>query len=124
MKGSPMLETLNSLGVVSSFNRPRVSNHNAYADSIFKTCKYSPDYPDKGFSTKDEARDWVLKFSHWNNFNHKHSGIKYVTLIKDIRGWRTKYSRKEMKIISVLASETLGVGVVIFTIGIYHKKCT
>jgi hypothetical protein len=21
----------------------------------------------------------VLKFSHWYNFNHKHSGIKYVT---------------------------------------------
>ena len=79
MKGSSMLETLYSLGVVSSFNRPRVSNDNAYAESIFKTCKYRPDYPYKGFLTIDEARDWVLKFSHWYNFNHKHSGIKYVT---------------------------------------------
>jgi transposase len=40
MKGSSMLETLYSLGVVSSFSRPRVSNDNAYAESIFKTCKY------------------------------------------------------------------------------------
>lgn len=79
MKGSSMLETLYSLGVVSSFSRPRVSNDNAYAESIFKTCKYRPDCPYKGFSTIDEARDWVLKFSHWYNFNHKHSGIKYVT---------------------------------------------
>lgn len=79
MKGSSMLETLYSLGVVSSFNRPRVSNDNAYAESIFKTCKYRPDYPYKGFSTIDEARSWILKFSHWYNFNHKHSGIKYVT---------------------------------------------
>lgn len=79
MKGSSMLETLYSLGVVSSFNRPKVSNDNAYAESIFKTCKYRPDYPYKGFSTIDEARSWVLKFSHWYNFNHKHSGIKYVS---------------------------------------------
>ncbi|TMP50003.1 hypothetical protein CWB78_18695 [Pseudoalteromonas sp. S1612] len=79
MKCSSMLETLYSLGVVSSFNRPRVSNDNAYAESIFKTCKYRPDYPYKGFSTIDEARSWVLKFSHWYNFNHKHSGIKYIT---------------------------------------------
>jgi putative transposase len=26
-----------------------------------------------------DAREWVLKFSHWYNFNHKHSGIKFVT---------------------------------------------
>ena len=74
-----MLETLYSLGVVLFFSRPRVSNDNDYAESIFKTCKYRPDYPYKGFSTIDEARGWVLKFSHWYNFNHKHSGIKYVT---------------------------------------------
>ena len=79
MKGSSMLETLYSLGVVSSFSRPRVSNDNAYAESIFKTCKYRPNYPYKGFLTIGEARDWVLKFSHWYNINHKHSGIKYVT---------------------------------------------
>ena len=26
-----------------------------------------------------KARDWVLKFSHWYNVNHKHSGLKFVT---------------------------------------------
>ncbi|MBU2709411.1 transposase, partial [Zooshikella marina] len=35
MKGSDMLQTMHNLGVVSSFNRPRVSNDNAYAESIF-----------------------------------------------------------------------------------------
>ena len=43
-----MLETLYQLGVATSFSRPRVSNDNAYAESIFKTCKYRPDYPYKG----------------------------------------------------------------------------
>ncbi len=79
MKGASMLETMYSLGVVSSFSRPRVSNDNAYAESIFRTCKYRPDYPYKGFRDIEEARDWVLRFVHWYNLEHRHSGIKFVT---------------------------------------------
>jgi len=79
MKGSSMLETMYSLGVVSSFNRPRVSNDNAYAESIFRTCKYRPDYPYKGFDDIEQAREWVLKFVSWYNHEHRHSGIKFVT---------------------------------------------
>lgn len=79
MKGASMLETMHSLGVVSSFNRPRVSNDNAYAESIFRTCKYRPDYPYKGFKSLDEARTWVLNFTQWYNTEHRHSGIKFVT---------------------------------------------
>ena len=37
-----MLETLYQLGVATSFSRPRVSNENAYCESIFTTCKYGP----------------------------------------------------------------------------------
>jgi putative transposase len=36
-----MLETLYRLGIVPSNSRPRVSNDNPYAESIFKTLKYS-----------------------------------------------------------------------------------
>lgn len=79
MKGSSMLETMYSLGVVSSFNRPRVSNDNAYAESIFRTCKYRPNYPYKGFADVKQAREWVLKFVSWYNHEHRHSGIKFVT---------------------------------------------
>ena len=79
MKGSSLLETLNSLGVMNSYSRPRVSNDNAYAESIFRTFKYRPDYPYKGFADIDQARGWVMKFVHWYNPQHKHSGIKFVT---------------------------------------------
>ena len=79
MKGSSMLETMNNLGVISSFSRPRVSNDNAYAESIFRTCKYRPDYPYKGFIDLTAARDWVLGFVTWYNREHRHSGIKFVT---------------------------------------------
>jgi transposase InsO family protein len=51
MKGASMLETLRRLGVSPSYSRPRVSNDNAYAESLFRTCKYRPDYPFNGFAT-------------------------------------------------------------------------
>ncbi|NRA43307.1 MAG: IS3 family transposase [Pseudomonadales bacterium] len=86
MKGSSMLETMYHLGVVSSFSRPRVSNDNAYAESIFRTCKYRPDYPYKGFKSIDEAQQWVLNFVTWYNTEHRHSGIKFVTPNERHRG--------------------------------------
>ena len=79
MKGASLLATLDNLGVASSYSRPRVSNDNAYAESIFRTCKYRPDYPSRGFADISEARQWVLKFAHWYNHNHKHSGLKFIS---------------------------------------------
>lgn len=79
MKGASMLDTLYRLGVVKSHSRPRVSNDNAYAESIFRTCKYRPGYPHKGFAHLGDARTWVLKFVHWYNHEHKHSGLKFMT---------------------------------------------
>jgi putative transposase len=79
MKGASMLETLRRLGVTPSFSRPRVSNDNAYAESLFRTCKYRPDYPVNGFATIDEARAWMLSFTRWYNTDHKHSGLKFTT---------------------------------------------
>lgn len=79
MKGSTMLATLEQLGVAASFSRPRVSNDNAYAESLFRTCKYRPDYPRKPFASVEEAQVWVQKFVRWYNQDHKHSGLKFVT---------------------------------------------
>ena len=79
MKGASLVETLYRLGVVKSHSRPRVSNDNAYVESIFRTCKYRPDYPYKGFATLGDARAWVLKFENWYNTEHKHSGLKFMT---------------------------------------------
>lgn len=79
MKGSTMLATLDQLGVAPSFSRPRVSNDNAYAESLFRTCKYRPDYPSKPFESLDEVRAWTQKFVRWYNQEHKHSGLKFVT---------------------------------------------
>jgi putative transposase len=79
MKGATMLATLENLGVVASFSRPRVSNDNPYAESLFRTCKYRPDYPRRPFGSVDEARAWTQQFVRWYNHEHKHSGLKFVT---------------------------------------------
>jgi putative transposase len=79
MKGATMLATLQELGVVPSFSRPSVSNDNPYSESLFKTLKYRPDYPDKKFADLDAARQWVGEFITWYNHQHLHSGIKFVT---------------------------------------------
>ena len=78
MKGATMLETLYRLGITPSNSRPRVSNDNAYAESIFKTLKYRPNYQPKGFASLSEARTWVAGFVRWYRYEHHHSGIKYL----------------------------------------------
>ncbi len=79
MKSSTLLATMQSLGVMPSYSRPRVSDDNAYVESLFRTCKYRPDYPVHGFATIADARNWVLQFVRWYNGEHRHSGIKFVT---------------------------------------------
>lgn len=79
MKGSTMLATLYELGVTVSRSRPRVSNDNPYSESIFKTCKYRPDFPTKGFASLELARQWCLQFVRWYRHEHRHSGICFVT---------------------------------------------
>ena len=78
-KGSHLSGLLESLGVERSHSRPRVSNDNAFSESVFRTCKYRPEYPQKGFDKIEEAREWVLRFVRWYNLEHRHSGIGYVT---------------------------------------------
>ena len=79
MKGATMLATLQQLGVIPSFSRPSVSNDNPYSESLFRTLKYRPEYPEQPFSTLDAARDWVHFFVDWYNKEHLHSSIKFIT---------------------------------------------
>jgi putative transposase len=79
MKGATILATLQNLGIMPSLSRPSVSDDNPYSESLFRTLKYRPDYPDKPFSHLQSARAWVESFAKWYNHQHRHSGIKFVT---------------------------------------------
>jgi transposase InsO family protein len=79
MKGATMLATLQALGVTPSFSRPSVSNDNPYSESLFRTLKYRPEYPEHPFVDLHAARRWVGCFAQWYNTEHLHSAIKFVT---------------------------------------------
>lgn len=79
LKATTVLAMLHWLGIQPSYSRPRVSDDNAYAESLFRTAKYRPEFPAQGFATVEEARDWANRFVHWYNHEHRHSGIRYVT---------------------------------------------
>ena len=79
MKGATMLATLQKLGVVPSFSRPSVSDDNPYSESLFRTMKYAPSFPNQPFQTLEAAREWVHEFVQWYNQHHRHSAIRYVT---------------------------------------------
>ncbi len=79
MKGATMLATLQQLGVIPSFSRPSVSNDNPYSESLFRTLKYRPEYPEQPFADLHVARNWVQEFVDWYNNEHLHSSINFVT---------------------------------------------
>ncbi len=79
LKATTVLSMLHWLGVKPSYSRPRVSDDNAFAEALFRTAKYRPEFPSDGFADLDAARAWAMRFTNWYNFDHKHSGIQYVS---------------------------------------------
>jgi putative transposase len=79
MKSYSLKARMEALGIVASHSRPRVSNDNPFSEALFRTLKYWPQWPRKGFATIELARQWVQRFIHWYSHEHRHSGIRFVT---------------------------------------------
>lgn len=79
LKATTVLAMLNWLGVKPSYSRPRVSDDNAFVESLFRTAKYRPEFPTQGFASLEAARRWAASFVHWYNVEHRHSSIRYVS---------------------------------------------
>jgi hypothetical protein len=79
LKATTVLAMLHWLGIKPSYSRPRVSDDNAFAEALFRTAKYRPEFPIKGFADLHTARQWAMRFVQWHNDEHRHSGIRYVT---------------------------------------------
>lgn len=79
LKATTVLAMLWWLGVKPSYSRPRVSDDNAFVESLFRTAKYRPQFPAQGFMDLCAAREWARHFVHWYNHEHRHSGIRYVS---------------------------------------------
>jgi putative transposase len=79
LKATTVLAMLHWLGIAPSHSRPRVSDDNAFAEALFRTAKYRPEFPTQGFADLEAARHWARQFVQWYNHEHRHSGIRYVT---------------------------------------------
>jgi hypothetical protein len=79
LKATTVLAMLHWLGIMPSYSRPRVSDDNAFVEALFRTAKYRPTFPSKGFGDLSAARQWASRFVHWYNHVHRHSAIRYVT---------------------------------------------
>lgn len=86
LKSQTVMQKLHDMDVGSSHSRLRVSNDNAFIESLFRTLKYSPRWPSEGFENLDAARRWANDFMSWYNHEHKHSALKFVTPAQRHRG--------------------------------------
>jgi putative transposase len=80
--GGPMIsgEFLSALSYWGepSYSRPGVCDDNPFSESMFRTLKYHPGYPER-FESIEDAKTWMRSFVEWYNTTHRHSGIGFVT---------------------------------------------
>lgn len=74
MTSKTVAALLADLEVTRSHSRPRVSNDNPYSESLFKSLKYGPTFPER-FASLGDARAFISGFTDWYNHHHQHSGI-------------------------------------------------
>jgi len=74
MTSKSVATLLADLGVTQSHSRPSVSNDNPYSESLFKTMKYAPVFPDR-FGSISDARGFMERFVSAYNHEHHHTGI-------------------------------------------------
>jgi putative transposase len=78
MRSKLVADLLVDLDVVKSHSRPYTSDDNPYSEAQFKTMKYRPGFPER-FHSLEEARAFCQTFFAWYNYEHRHSGIGYMT---------------------------------------------
>ena len=92
LKATTVLAMLQWLGIKPSYSRPRVSDDNAYAEALFRTAKYRPDFPLNRFADLNAARQWAVRFVQWYNHEH-HSAMPGRTATCWPRATRSTNSR-------------------------------
>lgn len=93
MTSKTVAALLSDLEVTRSHSRPRVSNDNPYSESLFKTMKYGPTFPER-FVSLGDARAFISGFVDWYNHDHQHSGIGFHTPANVHYGFADGVARK------------------------------
>ncbi len=78
MTSKTVAHLMADLGITKSHSRPYTSTDNPFSESQFRTMKYRQEFPGR-FGCVQDARTFGQTFFHWYNFDHRHSGIGYLT---------------------------------------------
>ena len=78
MKAKPIQRLCEDHGMPQLFARPRTPNDNPFIESAFSTVKRAPEYPGR-FLDDDQAVAYFKRSFTWDDTEHYHSGIDYVT---------------------------------------------
>jgi putative transposase len=78
MRSLTVAQLYAALGVTKSYSRPHVSNDNPFSESLFKTVKYRPEFPER-FGSLQDGLSHCRAFFRWYNHEHYHSGIGFLT---------------------------------------------
>lgn len=100
MRSISMAALCVKLGVVQSFSRPRVSNDNPYSESLFKTLKVQPEYPQR-FGSLSQAQAYVEHFVHWVNNEHHHEGLALFTPADVFHGRVTEVAARRQTALNI-----------------------
>ncbi|MGR5239107.1 integrase core domain-containing protein [Vibrio alfacsensis] len=76
-----------------------MSDDNPYVESLFRTLKYVPSWPSKGFESLERGRSSVESFVIWYNTMHKNSRLNYVTPSERHSGKDAEILRKRAKVL-------------------------
>lgn len=79
MRAADTLAMLKERGVIASHSRPRVSNDNAYSESLFSTLNIRKGLDSRRYDSLEECQEAVRKAVEQYNNEHHHRGINYVT---------------------------------------------
>lgn len=94
MTSTLMKTMLTKHQVAQSLIRPGVSNDNAQMESVFRTVKYGPTYPE-AFDTIDDANTWFTSFVEAYN-RHPHTGLNGFTPLQVHTGvWETVLTARQ-----------------------------
>lgn len=103
MTSKTVAALLSDLEVTKSHSRPQVSNDNPYSESLFKTMKYGPTFPDR-FGSLTDARAFISGFIDWYNHHHQHSGIGFHTPANVHYGFADDVARKRSQTLAAARS--------------------
>jgi putative transposase len=86
MKSVTLLSKLYGLSITPSRGRPRVSNDNPYSESLFRTLKYCPQWPQDALPIWTQHAAGCATLFTGTTMKYRHSRIRFVPPAQRHRG--------------------------------------